>query len=38
MTSRFEQDHGPDYPSVMAVLNAYEHALIRQALDALPND
>ena len=29
---------GPDYPSVMTVLNADEHALIRQALEALPND
>jgi hypothetical protein len=29
---------GPDYPRVMTVLNAYEHALIRQALEALPND
>ena len=29
---------GPDYPRVMTVLNADEHALIRQALEALPND
>jgi hypothetical protein len=29
---------GPDYPKVMTVLNADEHALIRQALEALPND
>ena len=29
---------GPDYPRVMTVLNADEHALIRRALKALPND
>lgn len=29
---------GPDYPRVMTVLNADEHALIRQAVEALPND
>ena len=29
---------GPDYPRVMTVLNADEHALIRRALEALPND
>ena len=29
---------GPDYPRVMTVLNADEHALIRQALEALSND
>jgi hypothetical protein len=29
---------GPDYPRVMTVLNADEHALICQALEALPND
>jgi hypothetical protein len=31
-----ESAPGPDYPRVMTVLNADEHALIRSALEALP--
>ena len=33
-----ESAPGPDYPSVMTVLDADQHALIRRALEALPND
>jgi hypothetical protein len=28
---------GPDYPSVMTMLNADQHALIRRALEQLPD-
>ena len=33
-----EEAPGPDYPRAMTVLNADQHALIRRALEALPND
>ena len=33
-----ESAPGPDYPNVMTVLDADQHALIRRALEALPND
>jgi hypothetical protein len=33
-----ESAPGPDYPSVMTILDADQHALIRRALEALPND
>jgi hypothetical protein len=33
-----EDAPGPDYPNVMTVLNADQHALIRRALEALSND
>ena len=33
-----EDAPGPDYPRAMTVLNADQHALIRKALEALPND
>jgi len=33
-----EEAPGPDYPSPMTVLNAEQHALIRRALEALPDD
>jgi DNA-directed RNA polymerase specialized sigma24 family protein len=33
-----EEAPGPDYPRAMTVLNAEEHALIRRALEALPDD
>ena len=33
-----EDAPGPDYPSAMTVLNADQHALIRRALEALPDD
>jgi hypothetical protein len=33
-----EEAPGPDYPRVMTVLDADQHALIRRALEALPND
>jgi len=33
-----EEAPGPDYPRSMTVLNADQHALIRRALEALPND
>ena len=29
---------GPDFPQQMTVLNTDEHILIRQALEALPDD
>ena len=29
---------GPDYPNPITLLTANEHALIRRALEALPND
>ena len=31
-----EEAPGPDYPRAMTVLNAEQHALIRRALEALP--
>ena len=31
-----EEAPGPDYPRAMTVLNADQHALIRRALEALP--
>ena len=33
-----EEAPGPDYPRAMTVLNADQHALIRKALEALPDD
>ena len=33
-----EDAPGPEYPRAMTVLNAEEHALIRRALEALPDD
>ena len=33
-----EEAPGPDHPMAMTVLNAEQHALIRRALEALPND
>jgi hypothetical protein len=33
-----EEAPGPDYPRAMTVLNAGQHALIRRALEALPDD
>jgi len=33
-----EEAPGPNYPRAMTVLNADQHALIRRALEALPND
>jgi len=33
-----EDAPGPDYPRAMTVLNADQHALIRRALEALPDD
>jgi DNA-directed RNA polymerase specialized sigma24 family protein len=33
-----EEAPGPDYPRAMTVLNADQHALIRKALKALPDD
>jgi len=34
----FEEAPGPDHPMAMTVLNAEQHALIRRALEALPDD
>jgi hypothetical protein len=33
-----EEAPGPDYPRAMTVLDSEQHALIRRALEALPND
>ena len=33
-----EEAPGPDYPRAMTVINADQHALIRRALEDLPND
>ena len=33
-----EDAPGPDYPRAMTVLDSEQHALIRRALEALPND
>jgi len=33
-----EEAPGPDYPMAMTVLNAEQHAQIRRALEALPDD
>jgi len=33
-----ESAPGPDYPSVMTILTADQHALIRTALEALPDE
>jgi hypothetical protein len=33
-----EEAPGPDYPRAMTVLDSEQHALIRRALEALPDD
>ena len=33
-----EEAPGPDYPRAMTVLDSEQHALIRKALEALPDD